>query len=71
MRHYGFCKDFTGKRHQLPPKITKLLYKDGKVEKYVPKKTKKPVDDHKPIHDDVKDLSTIHKKVHDHNRTGF
>lgn len=58
MRHYGFCKDFTGKRHQLPPKITKLLYKDGKVEKYVPKKNfvKKPVDDNKPIHDDVKDL---------------
>ena len=35
MRHYGFCKDFTGKRHQLPPKIIDILYKDGTVKKYV------------------------------------
>ena len=35
MRHYGFCKDFTGKRHQLPPKIVDILYKDGTVKKYV------------------------------------
>jgi hypothetical protein len=35
MRHYGFCKDFTGKRHQLPSKIVDILYKDGTVKKYV------------------------------------
>jgi len=40
MRHYGFCKDFTGKRHQLPPKIVDILYKDGTVKKHVsPNKT--------------------------------
>jgi len=40
MRHYGFCKDFTGKRHQLPPKIVDILYKDGTVKKCVsPNKT--------------------------------
>ena len=37
-RFYGFCKDFSGRRHQLPKKITDVLYEDGKVEKYVPKK---------------------------------
>tara|TARA_B100000401_G_scaffold437949_1_gene384878 strand:+ start:532 stop:1989 length:1458 start_codon:yes stop_codon:yes gene_type:complete len=58
MRHYGFCKDFTGKRHKLPPKITKLLYKDGKIEKYVAKKNfvKKPFEEHKHIHEDVNEL---------------
>ena len=40
MRHYGFCKDFTGKRHQLSPKIVDILYKDGTVKKHVsPNKT--------------------------------
>ena len=38
LRQYGFCKDFSGRRHQLPKKITDVLYEDGKVEKYVPKK---------------------------------
>jgi hypothetical protein len=37
-RFYGFCKDFSGRRHQLPKKITDVLYEDGKVETYVPKK---------------------------------
>jgi hypothetical protein len=41
MRHFGFCKDFTGKRHQLSSKITNILYKDGKVEKYKPKNSVK------------------------------
>ncbi|QOR60626.1 hypothetical protein [Bathycoccus sp. RCC716 virus 3] len=36
IRHYGFCKDFTGKRHQLPPNIINRLYKEGGVKKYVP-----------------------------------
>jgi len=57
-RYYGFCKDFTGSRHQLPPKISKLLYKDGKVEKYVAKKNfvKKPFEQPKPIHEDATEL---------------
>jgi len=37
-RFYGFCKDFSGRRHQLPKKITDVLYEDGKVQSYVPKK---------------------------------
>jgi len=37
-RFYGFCKDFSGRKHQLPKKITDILYEDGKVETYVPKK---------------------------------
>lgn len=37
-RFYGFCKDFSGRRHQLPKKITDVLYEDGKVQAYVPKK---------------------------------
>jgi len=37
-RFYGFCKDFSGRRHQLPKKITDVLYEDGKVETYVSKK---------------------------------
>jgi hypothetical protein len=37
-RFYGFCKDFSGRRHQLPKKITDVLYEDGKVETYVQKK---------------------------------
>jgi len=37
-RFYGFCKDFSGRRHQLPKKITDVLYEDGKVETYTPKK---------------------------------
>ena len=37
-RFYGFCKDFSGRRHKLPKKITDVLYEDGKVETYVPKK---------------------------------
>ena len=35
MRHFGFCKNFTGKRHKLPSKITDQLYKDGVVKKHV------------------------------------
>ena len=35
MRHFGFCKNFTGKRHKLPSKITDQLYKDGIVKKHV------------------------------------
>tara|TARA_Y100000356_G_scaffold34139_1_gene25793 strand:+ start:1369 stop:2766 length:1398 start_codon:yes stop_codon:yes gene_type:complete len=38
LRQYGFCKDFSGRRHQLTKKITDIIYEDGKVEKYVPKK---------------------------------
>ena len=38
LRHYGFCKDFSGRRHQLTKKITDIIYEDGKVETYVPKK---------------------------------
>ena len=34
----GFCKDFSGRRHQLSKKITDILYEDGKVETYTPKK---------------------------------
>jgi len=38
LRQYGFCKDFSGRRHQLSNKITDILYEDGKVETYTPKK---------------------------------
>ena len=38
LRQYGFCKDFSGRRHQLSKKITDTLYEDGKVETYTPKK---------------------------------
>ena len=38
LRQYGFCKDFSGRRHQLSKKITDVLYEDGKVETYTPKK---------------------------------
>ena len=38
LRQYGFCKDFSGRRHQLTKKITDIIYEDGKVEKYTPKK---------------------------------
>jgi len=38
LRRYGFCKDFSGRRHQLSKKITDILYEDGKVEIYTPKK---------------------------------
>ena len=38
LRRYGFCKDFSGRRHQLSKKITDILYEDGKVETYTPKK---------------------------------
>ena len=37
-RFYGFCKDFSGRRHQLSKKITDILYEDGKVQKYIPRK---------------------------------
>ena len=37
LRQYGFCKDFSGRRHQLSKKITDILYEDGKVETYTPK----------------------------------
>ncbi len=40
IRHYGFCKDFTGKRYQLSPNIINRLYKEGGVKKYVPPITK-------------------------------
>ena len=38
LRQYGFCKDFSGRRHQLSKKITDVIYEDGKVETYTPKK---------------------------------
>ena len=38
LRRYGFCKDFSGRRHQLSKKITDIIYEDGKVETYTPKK---------------------------------
>ena len=38
LRPHGFCKDFSGRRHQLSKKITDILYEDGKVETYTPKK---------------------------------
>src|SRR6056300_232844 len=38
LRRYGFCKDFSGRRHQLSKKITDIIYVDGKVETYTPKK---------------------------------
>ena len=38
LRQHGFCKDFSGRRHQLSKKITDVLYEDGKVETYTPKK---------------------------------
>lgn len=38
LRQYGFCKDFSGRRHQLSKKITDILYEYGKVETYTPKK---------------------------------
>ena len=38
LRQYGFCKDFSGRRHQLSKKITDVLYEDGKIETYTPKK---------------------------------
>jgi len=38
LRQYGFCKDFSGRRHQLTKKITDIIYEDGKFEKYTPKK---------------------------------
>lgn len=38
LRQYGFCKDFSGRRHQLSKKITDILYEDGKIETYTPKK---------------------------------
>ena len=40
LRQYGFCKDFSGRRHQLSKKITDILYEDGKVETYTPPKKK-------------------------------
>ena len=40
LRQYGFCKDFSGRRHQLSKKITDILYEDGKVETYTPPKNK-------------------------------
>jgi hypothetical protein len=40
-RFYGFCKDFTGRRHELPPSILNKLYKDGKIDKFLEKKPKK------------------------------
>ena len=59
MRHFGFCKDFTGRRHQLPSKITDKLKKeggnDGKINKYVTKKTKKEEEENKNP-EDVKDI---------------
>ena len=58
MRHFGFCKDFTGRRHQLPSKITDKLKNegdnDGKINKYVTKKTKKEEENKNP--EDVKDI---------------
>ena len=37
LRKYGFCKDFNGRKHQLPSKITKKLYEGEKITKYEPK----------------------------------
>ncbi len=66
MRHFGFCKDYTGRRHQLPSKITDKLKKevgnDGKINKYVTKKTKKEEENNNP--DDVKDILSEFIKKH-------
>ena len=56
LRHYGFCKDFTGKRHQLTPKIKKALYKEGKIEKYIQKIPKKVETFTKTCENDIKTL---------------
>jgi hypothetical protein len=55
-RFYGFCKDFSGRRHQLPDNIVEKL----QVTKYKPPPKKKTQEKHK---EDVKgDLETYIKK---------
>jgi|TARA_X000000368_G_scaffold195154_1_gene154061 hypothetical protein len=56
LRHFGFCKDFTGKRHQLSPKIKKALYKEGKIEKYIQKLPKQVETVTKTYENDIKTL---------------
>ena len=58
-RHYGFCKDFSGRKHQLPSSITDKL----QVTKYKPIPKRK--DEAKPSEDNIKDeLKTyIHKHI--------
>jgi hypothetical protein len=55
-RFYGFCKDFSGRRHQLPPSIVEKL----QVTKYKPLPKKKPIE--KPREDVREDLKTYIKK---------
>jgi len=49
-RHYGFCKDFSGRRHQLPENIIEKL--DITKYKPIPKKKVEP----KPVNDIKNDL---------------
>ena len=49
-RHYGFCKDFSGRRHQLPENIVEKL--DVTKYKPIPKKKVEP----KPVNDVKGDL---------------
>jgi len=41
VRHFGFCKDFRGRKHKLPPRITDKLYKDIEFSKYTERKPEK------------------------------
>ena len=40
-RHHGFCKDFRGRKHKLPPKITDKLYENIEFVKYTERKPEK------------------------------
>ena len=55
-RFYGFCKDFSGRAHQLPPNIVEKL----QVKKFKPLPKKKPVE--KPKCDVREDLKAYIKK---------
>lgn len=55
-RFYGFCKDFSGRKHQLPSNIIEKL----QVTKYKPLPKKKPVE--KPKCDVREDLKAYIKK---------
>jgi hypothetical protein len=63
-RFYGFCKDFTGRRHELPPSILDKLYKDGKIDKYIERKTKKIENTGNKNPEEVKTLLTTFIKKH-------
>ena len=74
-RHYGFCKDFSGRKHQLPPKITENL-SAAKYKKPPPKKPKKDISQAVPLLNeyiekhiftgvDVKELKKIKANVFD------